>query len=151
MLKSCFFIGHHNAPPDIRKALVEAIERHITDYGVGEFVVGHYGAFDRMVASQLLLAKGRHPEIVLTLLSPYHPGERAIKFPEDFDRSFYPPGMETVPRQIAIVRANQYMVQNTDYLICFNRGYVGNTRELVDLARKQAEKGRMHIENLAGE
>ena len=30
--------------------------------------------------------------------------------PEGFDGSFYPEGMEKVPRRVAIVRANRYMV-----------------------------------------
>ena len=128
---------------------MEAIERHITDYSVEEFVVGHFGAFDRMAASQLQLAKKKHPEIILTLLIPYHPGERAIMLPEGFDRSFYPLGMEAVPRQVAIVRANHYMVQNSDYLICYNKGYVGNTRNLLSIARHRERDGLIHIENLA--
>lgn len=147
-MKSCFFIGHHTAPPDIRERLMEAIERHITDYGVEEFVVGHYGAFDRMAISHLKVAKKKYPEIVLTLLIPYHPGERTVKLPEGFDRSYYPSGMETVPRQVAIVRANQDMIQNSDYLICYNRGYVGNTRDLLTIAKHREKNGLLHIENL---
>ena len=30
--------------------------------------------------------------------------------PQGFDNTFYPPGMEKVPRKLAIVRANRYMV-----------------------------------------
>lgn len=127
---------------------MEAIERHITDYGVEEFVVGHYGAFDRMAISHLKVAKKKYPEIVLTLLIPYHPGERTVKLPEGFDRSYYPSGMETVPRQVAIVRANQDMIQNSDYLICYNRGYVGNTRDLLTIAKHREKNGLLHIENL---
>lgn len=150
-MATCFLVGHHTIPEDITDRLDDAIERHITMNAVEEFVVGHYGAFDRLAARLLCHAKRRYPSILLTLLIPYHPGECVIELPKRFDRSFYPPGMETVPRRFAIIRANQYMVRNSDYLICYDRGYVGNTRELVALARRLEQKGQMHVENLADE
>lgn len=39
-MKSCFFIGHREAPGKLYPFLSEAIERHITEYGVKEFIVG---------------------------------------------------------------------------------------------------------------
>ena len=56
-MKTCFFIGHRNAPESLTPLLDEAIERHITEYGVAEFVVGHYGNFDMMVAGAVRRAK----------------------------------------------------------------------------------------------
>jgi len=148
-MKSCFFIGHRSVPDDIRERLDTAIERHIIEYGMTEFLVGHYGAFDRMVQSALIKAKEHHPEIMLRLLLPYHPAERAVKVPDGFDGSFYPPSMESVPRPLAIVRANQYAVRTCDYLICYDAGHIGNTRELVEYARRRERKGLIHIEILA--
>ena len=55
-MKSCFFLGHRDAPDNIRDTLDEAIERHITEYGVTEFFVGHYGRFDRMAQAALVRA-----------------------------------------------------------------------------------------------
>lgn len=49
-MKSCFLIGHREAPESLAETFAEAIERHITELGVLEFVVGGYGAFDRMTA-----------------------------------------------------------------------------------------------------
>ena len=37
--KSCFFIGHREAGPEILPALEDAIEKHISEYGVTEFIV----------------------------------------------------------------------------------------------------------------
>ena len=51
------------------------------------------------------------------MLLPYHPSERAVVLPAGFDGSLYPPGMETVPRRLAIVRANEYMAKRCDLLI----------------------------------
>ncbi len=71
--KTCFFIGHRNAPETMRPLLVAAVERHIAEYGVSEFVAGHYGRFDYMAAGAVQRAKERHPEVTLALLLPYYP------------------------------------------------------------------------------
>ena len=117
MMKTCFLIGHRDAPFMIREKLEKAIETAIAEYGVTEFAVGQYGAFDKMAASCLAEAKKNHPELRLLLLLPYHPSERAVVLPVGFDGSFYPPGMEAVPRRLAIVRTNEYMAKHCDLLI----------------------------------
>ena len=148
--KTCFFIGHRNAPESIRPKLLEAIERHITDYGVTEFVVGHYGQFDSMAAAAVRMLKKKHPDISLVLLLPYYPPTNAEQLLQGYDSSFFPPGMEQVPRPFAIVKANEYMIRNSEFLICYNTGAIGNTRQLVELATARERKGLIRIENLAG-
>ena len=145
-MASCFFIGHRNAPETLRPLLDEAVERHIIEYGVSEFVTGHYGRFDYMAAGAVQRAKERYPNVMLTLLLPYYP------FPYDtgdYDRTYYPAGMESVPKPFAIVRANEHMIKTSEYLICYNAGLVGNTEKLVKKALRRQEKGEMHVENLA--
>ena len=44
--------------------LLETIERHITEYGVSEFVVGRYGNFDRLVIRAL--SHGAHSTTTAT-------------------------------------------------------------------------------------
>ena len=148
-MKSCFFIGHREVPENLAPLLAEAIERHITELGVAEFVVGGYGAFDRMAARQLAVAKELHPEINIMLLTPYHPSERKIRLPEGFELTYYPPGMENVPRRLAIVRANRYMIEHSDYLIAYVWQATSNARELLEYAQKLERKGKIHTENLA--
>ena len=147
-MKSCFFIGHREASEEILPALMEAVERHIVHYGVTEFIVGHYGGFDRMAAKAVLLAKTRHREITLTMLIPYHPSERPVILPSGFDNTFYPPGMENVPRKLAIVRANRYMIEKTHYLIAYAWHPASNAWELVAYAQKRAEKGLIVVTRL---
>lgn len=148
-MKTCFFIGHREASETILPALTQEVERHIAEYGVTEFVVGHYGGFDRLAASAVKKAKQRHPEVTLTLLLPYHPAEQPIPTPEGFDRTLYPEGMERVPRRLAIVRANRWMLCHSDYLIAYAWHPASNSRELVEQARARERKGVIHVENLA--
>lgn len=138
--KSCFFIGHREASEEIYPALYAAVEQHIVEYGVTEFIVGHYGGFDRLAASAVKEAKRFYPEVKLTLLLPYHPVERPIPTPDGFDGTFYPPGMEGVPRKVAIVRANRYVVDHVHYLIAYAWHPASNARELVEYARSQKQK-----------
>ena len=142
-MKSCFFIGHREAGEEVFPALVEAVERHITEYGVSEFFVGSYGAFDRMAARAVIMLKARHPGITLSLLLPYHPAERPVDLPADFDGTFYPPGMEKVPRRVAISRANRYMADHVDYLIAYAWHPASNARELADHAARRITVTRL--------
>lgn len=136
-MKSCFFIGHREAAEDIYPALLEAVEQHIVEYGVTEFVVGNYGGFDYLAAQAVVAAKERHPQITLLVLIPYHPVERPIELPHGFDSTFYPPDMEKVPRRLAIVRANRYMVDHVDYLIAYAWHPASNARDLTKYAQKK--------------
>ena len=130
-------------------ALTEAIEQHIVEYGVTEFIVGNYGCFDHMAAKAVIAAKNLHPDITLSMLIPYHPAERPIKPPPGFDNTFYPPGMEKVPRKLAIVRANHYMVDHVDYLIAYAWHPASNARNLVEYAERRSSFGLLFVKNLA--
>lgn len=138
--KRCFFIGHRDTPETVKSALQEAVVQHIVEYGVTEFLVGSYGAFDRMAAECVITAKRQHPQVVLTLLLPYHPGERKVVLPEGFDGSLYPPGQENVPRRVAIVRANHYAVDVSKYMIAYAKYPGNNARRMYDYAKVCSEK-----------
>lgn len=144
-MKSCFFIGHREASSGVLPALTEAIEQHIVEYGVTEFIVGNYGGFDHMAAKAVIAAKERHPDITLSMLIPYHPAERPIKPPPGFDNTFYPPGMEKVPRRLAIVRANRYTVDHVDYLIAYAWHPASSARDLVEYAKKREQRNLISV------
>lgn len=149
MEKSCFFIGHRDAGGEVLEQLREAVERHITQYGVTAFYVGHYGNFDRMAAQAVKEAKKRHPEVTLTRLLPYHPYDRPQPTPAGFDGTFYPPGMESVPKKLAIVRANRYMVDSCTHLIAYAWHFLGSSGDVVEYARRREKRGLLHVDNLA--
>lgn len=117
--KTCFFIGHREAPDSILPVLIDEVERHITVYGVNSFVVGHYGQFDTLAGQAVMEAKKRHPEVSLIMLLPYQNSGRPTIPPEGYDNTFYPFGMERVPPRAAIPKANQYMVDHSDFLIAY--------------------------------
>lgn len=131
MRKSCFLFGHADAPQSILPDLEEAIESQVTK-GVTNFFVGYHGSFDCMASTALRTIKRKHREVTATLVLSYHPAERPIEIPFGFDGTFYPP-LENTPRKFAIIRANRYMVEIADCIICYVKHY-GNTRNLLNYA-----------------
>jgi hypothetical protein len=144
-MPTCFFIGHREAPETLMGELTAEVERLIIEYGVTDFVVGRYGRFDTLAAKCVKAAKKRRPEVTLTLLLPYHPYDRPTPTPPGFDGTFYPPGMETVPKRAAIIRANRYMVEHSEYLIAYAWHPASNARELVEYAQKRQEIGLIAV------
>ena len=136
-MKSCFFIGHREADERLLPKLTAAIERLITEEQVSFFYVGGYGGFDRIAATAVKRIKLHHPEITLMLVLPYHPGERPIETLNGFDGTYYPEGLEKVPRRYAIVRANEIMAKQSDWLISYVRHGASNSRRILEYAQKQ--------------
>ena len=141
--KTCFFIGSHLASDALSPQLDPAIERHIAEYGVTEFLVGRYGRFDQLAAEALPRAKERHPGIRLRLLIPYHPAQRPVDVPSGFDGTYYPEGMETVPKRLAILRAGQMAAGESGYLIA-SPGF-GGSRTITDYALRREKRGLIQV------
>ena len=73
-----------------------------------------------------------------------------MTLPAPFDDSFYPEGLETVPRRFAIVQANRRMVACSDYLIAYVQ-YIGKARDFLEYARRRELRQELHIVNLGDE
>lgn len=136
MSKTCFFIGHRETPYTFKEDLLKAVEYVIREDGITQFVVGQYGSFDHMAASVVRELKNKYEDVSLYLLLPYHPAERPVEKPEGFDGTYYPEGQEFAPKRLAIVKANQAMVNQCDVLIAYAKG-PGNSRNLVEYAHKR--------------
>ena len=149
-MKSCFFIGHRDAPETVLASLLDTLKRLIVEENVAYFYVGQYGNFDRLAALAVKQLKKQYPFLYLYLVLPSHPVERSVPIPIGFDGSYYPDGMETVPRRYAIVRANKKMVDSSDWLISYVCHPGSNARNLLEYAQRREEKGLICTINLAG-
>lgn len=143
-MPTCFFIGHREAPEHLIPKLSAEIERHITECNVTDFIVGGYGRFDMLAAGCVTNAKKRHPEVTLTRLLAYY-SQEPVPIPSGFDRTLYPEGMEKVPKRAAIIRANHYMIDHSDYLIAYAWHPASNARNLVEYAEKREQQGLIKI------
>ena len=147
-MKTCFFIGHREADESLLPELMSVVERLIIEEQVSCFYVGGYGGFDRIAASAIKRSKQNHPEITLMLVLPYHPAERPVEIPHDFDGTYYPEGMEKVPRRFAIVKANEFMVNTSDWLIAYVRHGASNSRKILEYAQ---HRGNIRIVRIGKE
>lgn len=136
-MKRCFLMGHRDADSRLKAELSAEIERHITELGVTEFLVGNHGAFDRLAAAVLGETKQRHPDVMMTLLLAYLPAKGQVELPDGFDGSLYPPNMESTPRKYAIVRANQYALSVCRYMIAYAWQPGSNTLRMAETAQRK--------------
>ena len=137
-------MGNRYASESIREKLAEIIEPHIAKCGVKTFIVGRYGNFDQLAKGVLRQAKLHYPEIELLLLAPYALIQQ-IETPEGFNGTLFPEGLETVPKPFAIVQANKFMVERSDYLISYCRNTAGNTQKIVDYAKRREKNGLIKV------
>ena len=135
--KCCFFIGHREADEGLLPELTAVIKRLITEEQVSCFYVGGRGGFDRIAATAVKQVRQYYSEITLMLVLSYHPAERPVEIPYGFDGTYYPEGMETVPRRYAIVKANEIMVDTSDWLIAYVKHGASNSHKILEYARRK--------------
>jgi hypothetical protein len=87
------------------------------------FYCGGYGAFDRLSAQAIDILRKKYPDIIVQKLfvTPYITTsyQETINIMKDFyDEVIYPP-LETVPPKYAISHRNQWMVDQSDYVIAY--------------------------------
>lgn len=142
-MQSCFFIGHADAPESIKPALKEAVKKCIEEYGVSEFIVGHYGCFDRMAAGVVKETQKDYPDIQLQLLLLYI-SQKMNDMLKEYDGFIYPEGPETVPKRYAILRANQWTVKKCDVVIVYlNHTFGGDYKTYSHV--KKSNKTMIHL------
>ena len=147
-MSRCFFIGNRDVGTDVYPVLLAEVERHVTEYCVTEFFVGHYGSFDRMAAKAVKEMKKSYPKVRLMLVLPYHPAVRPIEMPEGFDGTYYPWEDERIPKRVAIIKTNRRMVEICSYLIACARHCMGGAGQTLEYARRREEKGLIYVTEL---
>lgn len=132
-MRSCFLFGHADAPQSILPDLVKAIENEASK-GTKIFFIGNHGNFDHMAAIAFQHVKQKYGSITAMLVLPCHPSAYHTEKPDGFDGILYPP-FENVPQRIALMRANQYMVSTSDYVICYVCHW-GSSKFLLNYAQR---------------
>ena len=141
--KTCCFFGHREVTHNIKPKLTEIIEKLITEYGVTDFYVGRQGQFDSMVYSVLKELKANYPHIRYTVILAYMPDEHIKElYGED---TLFPDGLETVPKRFAISKRNDWMIQQSDYAVCYVHKITGGAAKFRE---KAEEKGLQIIDVL---
>lgn len=150
-MRTCFFIGHRDAPSSVQNQLNETVEYLVKNCHVTGFVVGHYGDFDRMAISavQRVICNYPEKELFAEILEPYLLDDRHGLLPHYFGGFYYPEGLETAPKRYCIEKANQLTLDQMDYLICYVTHDGGNAAKLLRRAKRMEKKGYIKVYNLA--
>lgn len=135
-MSACTFFGHRNCYELDRDMLRIEIESLIRE-GADVFYVGNQGEFDRCAYSVLTKLKGKYPYINVNVVLAYLPGKgKYDKFLED---TIYPEGLEYTHPRFAIDRRNLWMLDNSEYVICYIRHGWGGAAKYVQKARRQGK------------
>lgn len=131
------FCGHRELYDEKEvRAWLKRVTEDLIVSGAETFYLGGYGAFDRLAASILAEQKKRYPNIELVLILPYLNRRKDIS---PCDSSIYPP-LESVPKKLAIVRRNQWMVERADVVVSYvlhSWGVAAMTLEYAKIKKKQ--------------
>lgn len=103
--------------------------------GAETFYLGGYGDFDRLAAAAVRRQKAVYPSIESVLVLPY----LNKKFDAAaYDSTTYPP-LEKVPPRYAIVRRNEWMVQQSDVVISGVTHSWGGAAKTLDFAKNKGK------------
>ncbi len=146
---ACAFLGHRDCSKSIKGKLLLEIENLIVKENVNIFYVGTQGAFDRLVYEVLCVLEKKYI-IKINVVLAYLNRENEFTY-YDTVKTIFPDCVAKTPPRFAICKRNDYMLQNTDYLICYLDNKFSNTYEFVEKAIKKNIKiinlGNLQIEN----
>ena len=141
-MQGCCFIGHKDCPITIKDDLIKTIERLINESNVNTFYVGTQGNFDKIVYDVLCILESIYKiqiYVVLAYLNQDCEGEYY-----DIKKSIYPDDLTKTPPRFALRKRNSYMINRSDYVICYMNDPFSNTFVNV----KEAIKKKKEIINL---
>ena len=142
MKRVCTFAGHRDIrfTEKITSALKEHIEMLITKENVSEFLVGNYGGFDHIASQAVRELRKVYPHIKLHLVIPYLTKvitEYKEQFYEKYDSIVMADIPLSTPKNLRIIKCNEYMVNKSDFLICCVNHSWGGAAQTVEYAKKK--------------
>lgn len=105
---------------------------------------GGYGAFDALASVMVDKVRAQFPDVkceklfITPYIAPSCKWRNAIKS-SNYDNIIYPP-IEKTPYRFAVVKRNEWMVEQCDLLIAFVRYSFGGAAYMLDFARKKHKK-----------
>lgn len=140
-MPACTFFGHRDCPEMIRPKLRSTRKNLITECNVDMFYVGDKGRFDALVRFVLRELQEEYPHIHYAVVLAYMPQQGQ----EDYSDTMLPEGIESVHPRYAISWRNNWMLQQSDYVVAYVTHSWGGAAHFL----KTAEKKGIHITNLA--
>ena len=137
------FLGHRSLAngADLFKKIKTVILKNISPSEKTTFYCGGYGAFDHLCAEvcRALQNENVHCEIVFVtpyIISSKKPGNTDVS---KYDSVLYPT-LEHVPPKFAILRRNQFMIDQADLIIAYVEYRYGGAYTGVQYAMKKQKR-----------
>ena len=140
MAKKCAFLGNdYSISPDGTSEKITAeIRTLIKTEGVDTFFVGSKGGYELDAYKTVVkLKQEEFPNIQIVFVIANTPELQRIKLP--FDDFVYPPKAEAENKRWCIVHRNNWIVDNTDFVIAYNR-YHGRAFKFCESADRKGVK-----------
>lgn len=128
------FCGHSRSNDRDKIAnWLDMILPSLIEGGADTFYLGGYGEFDCLAAAAVRRQKNTYPHIKSVLVLPYLGREFDAT---GYDSTTYPP-LENVPPRYAIVKRNQWMVNESDAVLSGVTHGWGGAAKTLDHARRK--------------
>lgn len=137
----CCFFGHHDVTDDIKGKLQKVIRSLIINDNAVKFFVGNHGRFDYEVYMYLREIRKEYPDIEYYVVLAYMPNHKSNEnYYFEPNESIFPYGFETVPKKCAIIRRNDWMLKQSDTVVCYVNHYIGGSGQMIEKANKQNKR-----------
>ena len=137
------FFGHSNClfNDDIKKQLKNILLDEIIKNPTCKFYLGGYGDFDVLCLRTLKDLKADFPEIELIFITPYlDKNYSKLEFAKyHYDDVIFPP-IESVPRKFAILKRNEWMVEQADLVIAYVKYSWGGAAKALEYAKRKKKR-----------
>ena len=145
-MTACTFFGHRECSDSIKPQLREVLIDLVMNHNVEMFYVGNQGRFDAIVRGVLRELKKEYPQMRINyaVVLAYFPGKQNED--DDYSDTMLPEGIESVHPRYAISWRNNWMLQQSDYVVTYITHSWGGAAQY---AAKAARQGKSVV-NLAG-
>lgn len=137
------FFGHSNClfNDDIKKQLKNILLDEIIKNPTSKFYLGGYGDFDGLCLRTLRELKYDFPIIEILFITPYldknYSKLELAKY--YYDDVIFPP-IESVPRKFAILKRNEWMVEQADLVIAYVKYSWGGAAKALEYAKRKKKR-----------
>lgn len=140
------FIGHSQivGQAEARQRLIETILACVKDENDLQFFCGGYGDFDNLGRSVSMALKTQYPNSKVVFVTPYMTLDYQRNIQEYlnlklYDEIVYPP-LENVFPRYAISRRNEWMIDQSDYVIAYVQQTYGGAYQSLQYARRKKKR-----------
>ena len=132
------FIGHADAPDNIRENLRNAIINLIENEAADTFYIGTHGNFDIMSCARMKELATIYPYIKVFSVLSYMPTSRSGI--ADMADTILPEEVAAAFPRYAIIKRNQYLIEKSDTVIAYVKRNFGGAAKSRDFAVKKKKR-----------